>query len=379
MKALSLFAGIGGLDLALDNIAETCAYCEINPHAQSILKARMEDEELYQGPIFDDVRTLNASDLPQDIEAVFASFPCVDISPARGVNRPGVNGPKSGLAHDVYRIVKDLPNVKLVVFENSNCIYNMGLDDLLAPYIADGFRVAHAVFGANEVGGKHTRRRFFCIATKAPIPQLRVRIPDFDLTSPEPDRLVLTEFADRKRMERLGNAVVPACVKLAYKTLRDALNGDLPTERRLKNHLRTITVADSNGTQYYTKPHFETTANLDLVSFDGTTTKSHQLWPTPTLWGAGALKMAPTTSRPLLQPHVLYERGTIDWIRQRHPDLPLENVQDIYRVNPEFVEYLMGFPRGWTATSPSLIIPIRERVVSVDFLQWLADGLGVTL
>ena len=49
MKALSLFSGIGGLDLAAEAAGvEIAAMCEIEPFAQNILKRRWPNVEIYE-------------------------------------------------------------------------------------------------------------------------------------------------------------------------------------------------------------------------------------------------------------------------------------------------------------------------------------------
>lgn len=59
MKAVSLFAGVGGFDLALErNGAKVVATCEIDKHAQKILTRHFPNAQL-----FSDVTTLTGEDL----------------------------------------------------------------------------------------------------------------------------------------------------------------------------------------------------------------------------------------------------------------------------------------------------------------------------
>jgi len=52
VRALSLFSGIGGLDLAAHAVGiETVAFCEIEPYVQKILRLRWP-----RVPIIEDVR-----------------------------------------------------------------------------------------------------------------------------------------------------------------------------------------------------------------------------------------------------------------------------------------------------------------------------------
>ena len=43
INGLSLFSGIGGLDVALSDWVRPIAYCEIDPYCQGVLLSRMFD------------------------------------------------------------------------------------------------------------------------------------------------------------------------------------------------------------------------------------------------------------------------------------------------------------------------------------------------
>lgn len=63
MRGLSLFSGIGGLDLAAEWAGiEPVAFCEIEPYAVSILKKRWPDV-----PVLDDVRKITKNKLEKAI------------------------------------------------------------------------------------------------------------------------------------------------------------------------------------------------------------------------------------------------------------------------------------------------------------------------
>ena len=75
MKALSLFSGIGGLDLAAESFGiETAAFCEIEPYAVRILNKRFPGI-----PAFDDVRKITKEVVADGslgtIDVVHGGFP----------------------------------------------------------------------------------------------------------------------------------------------------------------------------------------------------------------------------------------------------------------------------------------------------------------
>jgi len=59
IRGLSLFSGIGGIDIALSPWVRTVAYCEIDQYSQATLMSRMRSGEIDRAPIFTDVSMLN--------------------------------------------------------------------------------------------------------------------------------------------------------------------------------------------------------------------------------------------------------------------------------------------------------------------------------
>jgi len=111
MNVLSLFSGVGGMDLGLERAGHTIvAMCEIDPHARSILKHHWPDV-----PIHEDVTTLNAKDFRGRIDLVAGGSPCQDLSVAG--QRQGLDGQRSGLFWHQCRIA-DTTAARWVLWEN---------------------------------------------------------------------------------------------------------------------------------------------------------------------------------------------------------------------------------------------------------------------
>jgi site-specific DNA-cytosine methylase len=71
LRGLSLFSGIGGDTLALSPYVETIAYCEKDKYCQSVLLSRMSDGLIAKAPIWDDIRTLSSTVLPEGIDVIY--------------------------------------------------------------------------------------------------------------------------------------------------------------------------------------------------------------------------------------------------------------------------------------------------------------------
>ena len=155
MNALSLFSGIGGLDLAAEWAGfKTVAFCERDEFCQKVLAARWPHVR-----IFDDVRTIATNELPA-IELIHGGYPCQPFSHA---------GKREGHADERHlwpamrRIVQEM-RPTWVVGENVVGHVTVGLDDVLRDLEEDGYEARAFVFEARAVGAPHGRYRTFIVA-----------------------------------------------------------------------------------------------------------------------------------------------------------------------------------------------------------------------
>jgi DNA (cytosine-5)-methyltransferase 1 len=105
MRVLSLFSGVGGFDMGLEQAGMTTVFqCEIDKHCQQTLNYHWPDV-----PKWDDVTTLTGEYILQHtdgIDVVAWGSPCQDLSVAG--KRAGLEGERSGLFHHGIRIIKEL-------------------------------------------------------------------------------------------------------------------------------------------------------------------------------------------------------------------------------------------------------------------------------
>lgn len=155
MNALSLFSGIGGLDLAAEWAGfKTVAFCERDNFCQKVLRKHWPDVR-----IFDDVRTLDTSELPA-IELLHGGYPCQPFSTAG--NRRGEADERHMWPH-MLRIVREL-KPRWVVGENVRGHVTLGLDAVCDDLEAAGYETRAVVFPAISVGAHHIRERVFVVA-----------------------------------------------------------------------------------------------------------------------------------------------------------------------------------------------------------------------
>ena len=159
INGLSLFTGIGGLDVALSEYINPIAYCEIEPYCQSVILSRMQEEHLPQAPIWDDIRTLPTDQLPK-VDIIYGGFPCQDISIAG--NRKGLEGQRSGLFFEILRVAKEVKPA-FIFLENVAGIISKGGLRVVREFTEMGYDCRWCVISAASVGALHQRKRWFLL------------------------------------------------------------------------------------------------------------------------------------------------------------------------------------------------------------------------
>ena len=166
LRALSLFAGVGGLDLAV-GLARECrvvCYVERECYAASVLAARMADETLDEAPVWSDVATFDGKPWRGAVDLITASPPCQPYSVAGA--RKGLDDERGGavLAH-VARIIEEV-SPELVFLENVWQWWSGGFFREFGEQLQRlGFRIPPALqVAARDVGAPHIRKRGFCLA-----------------------------------------------------------------------------------------------------------------------------------------------------------------------------------------------------------------------
>jgi DNA (cytosine-5)-methyltransferase 1 len=169
LTGVSLFAGVGGFDLAMQRQGvKVVASVEIDKKCNEVLAKHFPDATQ-----FTDVTTVKGEDL---INAGFnpskgiitGGFPCQDLSVAG--KRAGLAGERSGLFWEIARLVEET-QTEYFVIENVPGLLtsNKGRDfGVVVGTMADiGYSLAWRVLDAQYFGVPQRRRRVFIVGRRA--------------------------------------------------------------------------------------------------------------------------------------------------------------------------------------------------------------------
>lgn len=361
LNNLDLFSGIGMWSFTLRRILKSVAYCEIDADCQKVLENNISKKNIPPGLLFNDVQHLSGRYLSHlNLTSITGSFPCQDVSLAYPAGK-GLAGKRSGLFFEIMRILDELPSVQMVLLENTPVIVKRGLATVLDEFHKRGFEVAWGIFSAADVGAPQIRRRFFAIAYRPGFQP--PGFPDknhgmkFDWKKEPVPRIIprQTKPVDLKALKRnmmCGNSVVPQTVVWAYRCLRDVIIGkNHLIAKQPRTPLHTISLLTLEHIYRFQKPgKYRDRPVVSVLMKKDSTVYKKSFWMSPpasNLWYQ--YKSISERSTFLLSNQIFWDTQTRRYIRQYGDSLWRQpQIDDRWAINPEFTEWLMGFPKGWT-------------------------------
>ena len=375
LRSLDLFTGVGGITHALRGFATPAMYCEIDTHAQAVLRKLMAGGKLPRAPLHDNVMTLDGTKLRGKVDLISAGSPCVGFSSSG--KREGFDNEQSGLFVHVVRLIHEI-RPPFVFLENVAAIVEHGLDGVLATLTKEGYNATWVVLYAYHAGSPQHRRRWFCLATRPDALgksiTSRVAFAPFKWGREPFARMTAKRVPHFKnRMAMMGNSVVPDLVRAAFcwmysggtMSLADAprartmtlrlpeATGPLAPTNRLFGVMRggkTYAIAEPRGLPPQPDLKLVLVPNavpkpavLNPATTTEILTKPHALktWATPRRSITGGARVLTQRCKQDLPTQLRFERGTPNAVRLGY-------------VNPGWVEWLMGFEPGWTLVPGSL-------------------------
>jgi DNA (cytosine-5)-methyltransferase 1 len=160
VKHLSLFTGIGGIDLAAEWAGfESVCMVERDKYCQKVLAKNFEGVNIH-----DDVTTFDGLEYRGTIDLVSAGFPC---QPHSLCGSRKASGDERDLWHEVVRILRETEPTWFLG-ENVPGLFTSERGQFFGRIINDleslGYSVGWGCYGAKDVGAVHKRDRVFIVA-----------------------------------------------------------------------------------------------------------------------------------------------------------------------------------------------------------------------
>ena len=158
---LSLFSGIGGLDLAAEWAGfTTVGQCEFADYQTRVLEKHWADV-----PRWRDIRTLTKESFYErtglrTVDVISGGFPCQPFSVA---GKQKGKGDERYLWPEMLRVIREL-RPRCVVGENVSGLVRIALEGILSELQSVGYEARAYSSTARDVGGLHKGERFFIVA-----------------------------------------------------------------------------------------------------------------------------------------------------------------------------------------------------------------------
>jgi DNA (cytosine-5)-methyltransferase 1 len=293
MKLLSLCTGYGGLDMAVEAYfgAELIGCSDINKSSEIAIETH------FKVPNHGDLRNLIGTDLEFDI--LTAGYPCQPFSHAG--QRKGTQDERHIWPFIAQIISHSRP--RIVVLENVRGHLSLGFKEVLQDLAKLGYDARWTVVRASDVGAPHQRARLFILAT----------------TDPNSFGFSLVEHEGRTQGNQGQSQSEPQY--LGQSSITDPNGTTCDQSRRANRGLHGATSEVING------------SNRDEYRCcDKTCCNTHNQH----------------------QPHYGQMPGLgrrfasrCEMSMQASPDPLVDG-----KLNPKFVEYMMGLPEGWVTDLP---------------------------
>lgn len=363
MNELALFAGAGGGILGGHSLGwKTVCAVEIEDYPRKVLLQRQRDGLLQRFPIWDDIRTFDGRPWSGHVDIITGGFPCQDISAAgKGV---GIEGERSGLWGEMARVVGEV-RPQFVFVENSPMLTSRGLGRVLGDLAKMGYDARWCVLGADDAGAPHRRKRIWILAypdkhrcNSGSRTEQEHQIDSFKLRGAEED-IKQRSFREHRSCEDSSAVAYTRCkhgergTQQNWKPVRKSGHPAQYTINQAvkdaKTYWPTPTASeDAAGTpdgkmQWMLTQAVKSGCRSRKEYHGGKTTRRN--FPTPT--ATDSIKGGKVSPRP----------GAMGLSETTGGKL-----------NPDWVEWLMGWPIGWTSLKP---------IDSDEILSWNTDPADI--
>lgn len=161
MKIISLFSGCGGLDLGFERAGfEIPVANEYDKTIWETFKINHPQTRLIEG----DIRQINESDFPSDVDGIIGGPPCQSWSEAGALR--GIDDARGQLFFDYIRILRKV-KPKFFLAENVSGMladrHNEAVQNIIKLFEESGYDVTLTLVNAKDYGVAQERKRVFYI------------------------------------------------------------------------------------------------------------------------------------------------------------------------------------------------------------------------
>lgn len=408
LTAVSLFAGIGGFDLALSNAGvKVCASVEIDNKCRDVLAKHFPETKLFSDIKDVTGEQLRAAGFIPERGIITAGFPCQDLSVA-GL-RKGLAGSRSGLFWEIIRLVDETQPRYLIIENVAGLLSSQSGRDLgivIEALVERRYGIAWRVLDSQYFGVPQRRRRVFIVASLG-----EHRSPVEILFEPE-SRTGHLEPSTKKKQKTTRVSVQSTDVHTFTKSRRASSDTDYETwvESDITPTLNQFDIADTRTTTIITEPQlFDATRNADVRFYNQSPTMKAR-------WGTGGNNVPMLATMQGIGDYA--DTGVASTMKQRdykdatdlvvtQPDTLMRNREGkpgggkgplmsenisltiatsndqtlftkgtVRRLTPTECERLQAFPDGWTdGQSDSARYKQLGNAVTVSVVAWIVNRM----
>ena len=408
LTAVSLFAGIGGFDLALSNAGvKVCASVEIDNKCRDVLAKHFPETKLFSDIKDVTGEQLRAAGFIPERGIITAGFPCQDLSVA-GL-RKGLAGSRSGLFWEIIRLVDETQPRYLIIENVAGLLSSQSGRDLgivIEALVERRYGIAWRVLDSQYFGVPQRRRRVFIVASLG-----EHRSPVEILFEPE-SRTGHLEPSTKKKQKTTRVSVQSTDVHTFTKSRRASSDTDYETwvESDITPILNQFDIADTRTTTIITEPQlFDATRNADVRFYNQSPTMKAR-------WGTGGNNVPMLATMQGIGDYA--DTGVASTMKQRdykdatdlvvtQPDTLMRNREGkpgggkgplmsenisltiatsndqtlftkgtVRRLTPTECERLQAFPDGWTdGQSDSARYKQLGNAVTVSVVAWIVNRM----
>lgn len=167
LTAVSLFAGVGGFDAALERQGvKVVAAVEIDKNARGVLAHRFPNSTLFPDVTEVTGEQLRAAGFIPERGILTGGFPCQDLSVAG--KRAGLAGKRSGLFWEIARLIDELTPQYFILENVPGLLSSNGGRDfgtVIRALVDRGYGVSYRILDAQYFGVPQRRRRVFIVGS----------------------------------------------------------------------------------------------------------------------------------------------------------------------------------------------------------------------